>query len=155
MTYLVNFKIKYISLIVKHLSDIFRYLDLTVYDFRVTYQAGTGERRQKQEVFAESGRAFTSYLWNCMLIWYMAKGYIRILGFTADKEERPPTDAPLPEYMLNSKWGFTISLVLFVPVPAVTILIPFDFCIADRHFSAIIKSNRFYYYICIGDSDIG
>ncbi len=45
MTYLVNFKIKYISLIVKHLSDIFRYLDLTVYDFRVTYQAGTGERR--------------------------------------------------------------------------------------------------------------
>ena len=33
MTYLVNFKIEYISLIVKHLSDISRRMDLIVYDF--------------------------------------------------------------------------------------------------------------------------
>ena len=41
MTHLVNSKIERISLIIKHLSDISRCMDLTVYDFRVTYQAGT------------------------------------------------------------------------------------------------------------------
>lgn len=45
MTNLVNSEMDYMPLIIKHLSDISRCLDLIVYDFRVTYQTGTGERR--------------------------------------------------------------------------------------------------------------
>ena len=38
MTHLVNFKIKRIPLIVKHLSDISRCMDLIGYDFRITWR---------------------------------------------------------------------------------------------------------------------
>lgn len=45
MTYSVNNRIEQISLIIKHLRDIFRYLDLPAYDFRVACRTGTGERK--------------------------------------------------------------------------------------------------------------